>query len=69
LRHVIASSSIPLFYKFEEIDGEKFCDGGVLSNTPLREVLQAHRNYWYKEKGRGRAGSKIPELEVYIIGV
>jgi predicted acylesterase/phospholipase RssA len=43
LRHIVASASIPLFYKFEDIDGEKFCDGGVLSNTPLREVLQAHR--------------------------
>lgn len=69
LRHIMASASIPLFYKFEDIDGEKFCDGGVLSNTPLREVLQAHRDYWYKVKGKGKAGAKIPELEVYIIGV
>ena len=25
-----------------------FMDGFYLSNTPLREVLQSHRDYWYK---------------------
>ncbi|HVX02529.1 MAG TPA: patatin-like phospholipase family protein, partial [Nitrososphaera sp.] len=69
LRHVMASASVPLFYQFEDIEGEKFCDGGVLSNTPLREVLHAHRDYWYKEIGKNKAGSKVPDLEVYIIGV
>lgn len=69
MRHVMASASIPLFYQFEEIEGEKFCDGGVLSNTPLREVLHAHRDYWYKVVGKGKAGSKVPDLEVYIVGV
>jgi hypothetical protein len=65
----MASASIPLFYEYEEIQGQKFWDGGVLSNTPLREVLQAHRDYWYKKRGRGKAESKIPALEIYIIGV
>jgi len=69
LAHVMASASLPLFYKFEEIDGEEFCDGGVLSNTPLREVLQAHRDYWYKDIGGKKSDSKIPDLEVYIVGV
>lgn len=69
LAHVMASASIPLFYDFEKIDGEEYCDGGALSNTPLREVLQAHRDYWYKDVGRRQAESKIPDLEVYIVGV
>jgi NTE family protein len=32
-----------------------------LSNTPLRELIQAHRDYWYKEKVQ-----EVPELDVYI---
>jgi NTE family protein len=69
LAQIMASSSIPLFYNFEEIDGAEFCDGGVLSNTPLREVLQAHRDYWYKDVGGEKSESKIPDLEVFIVGV
>ena len=41
--HVMASACIPLFYKYEEIQGRKFWDGSVLSNTPLRQVLHMHR--------------------------
>jgi predicted acylesterase/phospholipase RssA len=69
LSHVMASSCIPLFYKYEEIQGRKFWDGGVLSNTPLREVLHMHRNYWLNTVGEGKPESKVPNLEVYIIGV
>jgi NTE family protein len=64
----MTSASIPLFYNYEQIQGHKFWDGGVLSNTPLREVLQAHRDYWYKKRGGGKADSKVPALEVCIIG-
>jgi NTE family protein len=38
----------------------RFWDGGVLSNTPLRELIESHKNYWK---------SAIPDLEVYIIDV
>jgi predicted acylesterase/phospholipase RssA len=69
LSHVMASSSIPLFYDFEIINREEYCDGGVLSNTPLREVLQAHRDYWYKDVGREKPDSKVPALEIFIVGV
>jgi NTE family protein len=69
LKHVMASASIPLFYDYEIIQGHKFWDGGILSNTPLREVLQAHRDYWFKTIGRRKPESKVPDLEVYIIGV
>lgn len=69
LNHVMASASIPLFYDYEIIQGHKFWDGGILSNTPLREVLHAHRHYWFKTIGGEKPESKVPDLEVYIIGV
>jgi hypothetical protein len=40
-----------------------FMDGFYLSNTPLREVLQAHRDYWYKVKGYNE---NIPSLDIFI---
>ena len=40
-----------------------FMDGIYLSNTPLREVLQAHRDYWYKVKG---FNENIPSLDIFI---
>jgi NTE family protein len=50
-------------------------DGGYLSNTPLRELLTAYRNYWmeYLRKNRREEGDKLitqtPELEVYIVNL
>jgi NTE family protein len=49
-------------------------DGGYLSNTPLRELLTAYRNYWmeYLRKNRGRSDqlfTQTPELEVYIVNL
>ena len=69
ISHVMASSCIPLFYEYEEIQGRKFWDGGVLSNTPLRQVLHMHRQYWFKTIGNEKPESKVPNLEVYIIGI
>ena len=65
--HVMASGTLPLSYGFRVIGGHKFCDGGILSNTPLRELLQAHRNYWKRVVGED--GDKIPDLDVYIVNV
>src|SRR5215210_5605138 len=65
--HVMASGTIPLFYEFREIGGRKFSDGGILSNTPFRELLQAHRDYWKRVVGEDK--DEIPDLEVYIINV
>ena len=42
-----------------------FWDGGLLSNTPLRELLEAHQEYWYDVENI----SKIPDLDVYIVNV
>lgn len=49
----------------------RFWDGGVLSNTPLRELIQSHQDYWrYVENIQDIKGNwYIPNLEVYIIDV
>jgi hypothetical protein len=50
-------------------------DGGYLSNTPLRELLNSHRKYWRKclqlEHKREISDQlvQIPELEVYVINL
>jgi NTE family protein len=76
IQHVIASYTVPEFYKYKEIDGRKFWDGGILSNTPFREVLQAHRDYWINvleaqdEQNNDDSNNnrdRIPNLEVYIV--
>ena len=70
IHHVLASGTLPLFYRLREIpskEGRKFCDGGILSNTPFRELLQAHRDYWKRVVGKDQ--DKIPDLEVYIVNV
>ena len=69
ISHVMASSCIPLFYEYEEIQGRKLWDGGILSNTPLREVLHMHRDYWLNNDEGGKPENKVPNLEVYIISV
>ena len=43
-----------------------FWDGGLLSNTPLREVINAHQDYWVNVKG---AKNSVPNLEVYVINL
>jgi len=73
LDHVMASASVPVHYDYAPvpIDSSKpskgskaFWDGGILSNTPLRELIQAHEDYWTKGRNRG-----IPNLEVYIANI
>jgi NTE family protein len=63
--HIMASGTLPVFYDFRKLGGLQFCDGGLLSNTPFRELLQAHRDYWLQVMGTNK--HKIPDLEVYII--
>ncbi len=77
IRHVVASGTLPDFYDYAEIpidptikqkDQEEiryFWDGGLLSNTPLRELLDAHQEYWRDVENE----DEIPELEVYIVNV
>ena len=42
-----------------------FWDGGLLSSTPLRELLHAHQEYWKDVENL----DEIPELDVYIVNV
>jgi NTE family protein len=68
--HVVASMSTNQRYEFpsmKTVDGQerRFWDGAYLSNTPLREALQLHREYW----GKVRPGGDVPDLEVYIVNL
>lgn len=75
IEHVLASGTFPNFFdypKLEVDDSEdrvsrngkhNFWDGGLTSTTPLREVIQAHRDYWHK---KGTDKDDVPDLEVYI---
>ena len=42
-----------------------FWDGAYLSNTPLRELLGAHKDYWYNQK----QSAVVPNLEIYVINL
>ena len=65
IEQVMASGTIPELYDPKEICKRKFWDGGLLSNTPLRELLEAHRDYWVNVENKEEA----PDLEVYIVNV
>jgi NTE family protein len=43
-----------------------FWDGGLMSNTPLSQLVLMHRNYWYKIKG---IKDKVPSLGICIVNV
>ena len=51
VKHLIASSCMPESYVYEDIDGRKFWDGGILSNTPIRELFDAHKKFWERKIG------------------
>jgi NTE family protein len=80
--HLSTTFSMPDLYRFstlrDEQTGEKrtFWDGGILSNTPLRELIGQHKKYWsdyieerHEEIWNGENGVKIPALDVYIVDV
>jgi NTE family protein len=43
-----------------------FWDGGLMSNTPLSQLVLMHRNYWYQIKG---VKEKVPTLGICVINV
>ena len=51
--------------KIENMDIRYFWDGGLLSNTPFRELLQAHEDYWVNVE----QCDKIPDLEIFIVNL
>ena len=78
LDHIMASGTLPEFYDYakvptdiqtenvnSEIHTRCFWDGGLLSNTPFRELIQAHEDYWVNV----RHCDKIPDLEVYLVNL
>jgi NTE family protein len=77
IQYVMASASLPEFYEYEDINGRKFWDGGILSNTPIREIIQAHKEFWeYKIGSKELENSildeaylKVPDLELYIVNL
>jgi NTE family protein len=77
IQHVMASATLPEFYEYEEISGHKFWDGGLLSNTPIRELIQAHKDFWeYKLDSKElensileEASFNVPDLELYIVNL
>ncbi|SAI58052.1 bifunctional protein include phospholipase and oxidoreductase [Bordetella ansorpii] len=40
--HVMASGALPPGFPAVEVDGQSYWDGGIVSNTPLAEVLRVH---------------------------
>jgi NTE family protein len=42
--HIMASAALPPGFPPIEIDGEHYWDGGVLSDTPLDQLLDAERS-------------------------
>lgn len=49
INHVLASAAIPINYPYMEINGNKYWDGGILSNTPVRELISSHTTFWAKK--------------------
>ena len=64
LQQVMASGTLPEYYDAKEIGGRMFWDGGILSNTPLKELLSAHSDYWVNVENE-----KVPDLEIYVVNV
>ena len=52
INHVLASAAIPINYPYMEINGKKYWDGGILSNTPIRELISNHSSFWTKKYER-----------------
>ena len=74
---VLASGSVPVNYDYTELGVEDsngrhgitkevryFWDGGIIANTPLREVVIEHRRYWDSVRK-----SEVPPLRVFIVNV
>jgi predicted acylesterase/phospholipase RssA len=78
--HVIASASVPINYNYTTLEVESyndntanyeknihhFWDGGIMSNTPLTQLVRLHRLYWLKVKG---LRDTVPKLDIGIVNV
>jgi NTE family protein len=59
------SSSGPDFGQYRK-EIRRFWDGGMLTNTPLTQLVLHHRRYWYRSRG---IKDKVPSLAVAVINV
>jgi NTE family protein len=70
----------PSLFDYVSRENRTYWDGGLLSNTPLRELLQRHKDYWSsysqeeeragrekQHKRRIKKQNAVPNLEVFII--
>ncbi len=86
VRHVIASASVPVHYDYSVLETSshkerQFWDGGLISNTPLRELVSEYKTFWEDAIGKDVlekeiiAHSKsddewrVPDLEVYVANI
>jgi NTE family protein len=60
------SSPYPEFCRQYRKEIRYFWDGGLLTNTPLTQLVLLHRDYWYKIRG---LKDKVPTLTVGVINV
>jgi NTE family protein len=67
IKHLMASSTLPEVYTYEEIEGRKFWDGGVLSNTPIRELLEAHKRFWEKRIGSQNLENSFRKMRSKVV--
>jgi NTE family protein len=73
----MTSASLPDFYEYEKINGREFWDGGILSNTPIKELIQTHKEFWEYKIGSKEledsileeANLAVPDLEIYLINL
>jgi NTE family protein len=74
---VLASGSVPVNYDYTKLRVEDtnvrhgttkkvryLWDGGIIANTPLREVVIEHRRYWDSVRK-----SEVPPLRAFIVNV
>lgn len=58
-----SESSKNIFYQREK---RHFWDGGLMTNTPLTQLVLHHRNYWYQVRG---LKDKAPTLGICVVNV
>ena len=61
--HVLASCAIPINFSYVEINGRKYWDGGILSNTPVTELIHKHDEFWIKRLGLDSVNSSLKTSE------
>jgi NTE family protein len=77
---ILISASVPINYSYAPLEVESynsntanyekniryFCDAGMMSNTPLSQLVRLPHLYWLKVKG---LRDTVPKLEICIINV